>query len=229
MFTFSNLPNENQVNNFSIIKFNYSDKDKELLKNLNVISSENLRLYSIPSLKTLETFYSETLMNNSNEIKSISKLTLSLIKEAVSTLKQESALIDLRVTTTTFDEWEIPRWHTDSYNFNNKIKFTTTLLGPSTLIYPNDKNLKNILQKAKSDKINTDGLSFRKTFSKKFKKNLITQVDNHHGIFYLTSADRNIATFHSEPFSLESRIFLGVLPASKKELKDYQKFLSQFN
>ena len=238
MYEFSIDPKDIKLTehkNYAFVDIKYSNEDKKILKKIKLKKNTNkfLKFYGIKKLSAeLEKELNDVLYqqkHNKEERKHIIQCTVDIIKKIISTViknfNEESAIIDIRLTSPN-TLWKIPRWHIDFPYFKNRDKphrkFVTTLIGPSTLFHKNDKikrkKMIDILTNVKYPITMEERLKNRKKICKIMSKGKkIEKPKKYQAGIYLVGTMKHSA-FHSEPDKNKDRIFIAILPGSKKEI-----------
>lgn len=164
----------------------------------------------------LNTFL-KSLGNEIEASNTATSLILNLVNQVLVASGKETAWITLRASpkSTAFD---IPRWHTDGYFYNldveerdEQYKVIIVLKGPQTLFYdlPSDmREMFNVLC-LRDDR---DALAQMLDITQS------TSAQLYHGAIFIVGAD--YSAVHSEPAIHEDRLFLSILPGSKKQIEE---------
>lgn len=111
-------------------------------------------------------------------------------------------------------------------------KFITTLRGPTTLVLDTTKEEKEHFYKLQeyNDKFILDDDEFdikkRKYLSENIKGTKINLLNNNGVIF--VAGDKDKCLIHSEPKHDDNRIFISILPGSKKEIDELSERTEKF-
>ena len=119
---------------FKLFSMNYTDSEKDVIKNFILEVPENFRYYgSIEKINdSLEKFLSSIGTNTSHNIKKMAKLLVNIIKKVLKGYNMSHFWVAIRVTEPN-NHFIIPRWHKDGNYFASKsitAKFITVLKGP---------------------------------------------------------------------------------------------------
>ena len=224
---------------FKLFSMNYTDSEKDVINNFILQASDNFRYYgSIERINgSLEKFLSSIGTNTSHNIKKMAKLIVNLIKKVLKGYNMSHFWLAIRVTEPN-NEFIIPRWHKDGKYFaSNSItaKFITVLRGPGTLLIPLNKKVNDIYNKISEKERNEISLTstfeeekkierkYRLIFSKKFEHEKIIQVKNSQGLVFLAGSPMDNAALHSEPNMDQYRMFISIVPGSKKNIEELKK------
>lgn len=223
----NNLKN-NQYQTFDL---KLSKAQSTTLEKIKVKKDINLTLNGLYSWDSkISKFLKEAIHEDIDKIKTIIK---SLVREMMMITKKDSALIHIRASKKT-SYFDVPRWHQDGNYFGNNealIKMVTTLKGDSTLVRKytkdtirhineyNDKLSK--LYKDQSNGLDKKELRLRKELSDKLGP---TGEESKSSIVYYVN--HQYGAIHSEPKIKQDRLFLAMLPASKKDLKIRRNFIN---
>lgn len=237
-----NIRSKSYVNktkrNFQTFNIDYSNLPPLKFKKSNKVRS--IELLGLGSYsKKITQYLSSTLDNSSNEIHKITDMLKKIIKDFIKKTNKDTAIIHLRVHLPNKNDkynYKTPRWHTDGKYFpnmkNHQFKLFTTIHGKSTLIHKWNKTysdhireyrehmLKNILPLADNTLI-----YYKKLISarKKLAKKLNNPADNTYNSAY-GLVNGNMATIHSEPHFDDYRLFMAVLPSTKKNMDEKKIF-----
>jgi hypothetical protein len=211
---------------FAYYDLQLSENEINALQNLKISETDSYDNYG--NLKVLEPEVSEFIKSvgkgNETSAKDVSQLIMRLVNDILQGSGQETAWVAVRAFTPT-SAYDVPRWHTDGYYFEpyegNPYKFALTLKGAPTLFYrlPNDKREEfNALQckGTEQNKYNRQELAALLEMSKE----AMSIAEPYQGIVFIVGSDN--AAVHSEPAIKEERLFLSVLPGSKKKIKEWE-------
>jgi hypothetical protein len=238
----SEIKKQNNINKFQKFNLNLSNEDKLLLNKLKI--KKNINSGVSLTLKTLykyDKLIDETLLKslniNQKQRLKLKNLIKKIITEFLIKTKQESALIHLRITKVNND-FKIPRWHQDGSYFQGQklynIKLLTTLKGPPTLIskwnnkaYMEENKYFQLIEKkrmelnkskSKLKSININEFEEKQRIILRKKLSKLLQPINHSDSAY-SYVNGKYATYHSEPYVQEDRIFLAIMPNSLENIK----------
>ena len=120
------------------------------------------------------------------------------------------------------NDFDIPRWHCDGRQKGFEIrddisKFATVFKGPGTLfIKTTTEERESFIEIEKSWE---NSIDYRKKINDEIKGTRIQLEKNQGAIFMARTNDHQLnCGIHSEPVLNESRLFLSILPGSKKEI-----------
>ena len=197
---------------------------------------------------TMYSFLSELGDNSTECIEGIEKIVMKLLNNILSVYKKKYYWLSIRATLPN-NLYDVPRWHKDGRFFikSNKAssKFVTVLKGPGTLFIKNTKNVSKIHNDITNKKhyetrqikdysiqeqIKIDD-KYRPIYVKKLKKAKIIQIKNNEGAIFYTGTVNRIdnkvfitdGALHSEPQMDAPRLFISILPSSKKNIEELKQ------
>jgi hypothetical protein len=212
---------------------------KGVIKNFILESPENFKYYgSIEMINDLlEKFLSSIGTNTSSNIKKMARLVINIIKKVLKGYNKSHFWIAIRVTEPN-NQFIIPRWHKDGNYFAYKsitAKFITILRGPGTLLIRSNKKVNDIYNKISEKEINEIGPTstfeeekkiarkYRLLLAKKLAHEKIIQVKNSQGLVFLAGSPMDNAALYSEPNMDQYRMFISIVPGSKKNIESLKK------
>ena len=224
---------------FKLFSMNYTDSEKDVIKNFILESPENFRYYgSIERINySLEKFLSSIGPNTIRNIKKMAKLVVNIIKKVLKGYNMSHFWVAIRVTEPN-NQFIIPRWHKDGNYFASKsitAKFITVLRGPGTLLIRSNKKVNDIYNKISEKEINEISPTstfeeekkiarkYRHILAKKLANEKIIQVKNSQGLVFLAGSPMDNAALHSEPNMDQKRMFISIVPGSKKNIEELKK------
>jgi hypothetical protein len=224
---------------FKLFSMNYTDSEKDIIKNFILEAPENFRYYgSIERINdSLEKFLSSIGPNTSRNIKKMAKLVVNIIKKVLKGYNMSHFWVAIRVTEPN-NHFIIPRWHKDGNYFASKsitAKFITVLRGPGTLLIRSNKKVNNIYNKISEKEINEISPTstfedekkiankYRLILAKKLANEKIIQAKNSQGLVFFAGSPIDNAALHSEPNMDQYRIFISIVPGSKKNIEALKK------
>ena len=193
---------------FTILKIQYSDKEKDSIKNFNIENSNYFDHYGLISdidIDKLKLFFQKIGKNSKNNINIMTKIVYKLTKEITKSFNKEACWLTIRVSLPN-QHFDIARWHMDGRFFDfekntNQMKFITTLKGPETLLCDVDDKFRDICLKMREDfwklqKSNENNdlneTNFRIKMEKIFSNQKIIKLKNNEGCLF-TVGDLNKA------------------------------------
>jgi hypothetical protein len=224
---------------FKLFSMNYTDSEKDLIKNFILEAPDNFRYYgSIEMINdSLEKFLSSIGPNTSRNITKMARLVINIIKKVLTGYNMYHFWLAIRVTEPN-NEFIIPRWHKDgNYFASNSItaKFITVLKGPGTLLIRSNKKVNDIYNKISEKEINEIkplstfeeekkvARKYRLILAKKLANEKIIQVKNSQGLVFHAGSPTDNAALHSEPNMDQYRMFISIVPGSKKNIEELKK------
>jgi hypothetical protein len=228
---------------FKLFNINYNKKEQECIDNIKINTNNNYNYYgSINTMTNINTFLLKIGDNNKEEIDKLEQIILKLIKNVLDGYQQKYFWLLIRVTTPS-NVFNIPRWHKDGSYFGNNIstsKFVAVLKGPGTLFIKSSTQVSNIynkledeimkeLNETEQNKIEQNKIEekYRYIYADKLQNEKIIQTNNNQGaIFFAKSGDIDGA-IHSEPNIDNYRIFISIIPNTKKNIKKLKKKLNK--
>ena len=224
---------------FMLFSMSYTDNEKDVIKNFILQAPENFRYYgSIEMINdSLEKFLSSIGPNTSHNIKKMAKLVVNIIKKVLKGYNKSHFWVAIRVSEPN-NEFIIPRWHKDGNYFASKTitaKFITVLRGPGTLLIRSNKKVNDIYNKISEKEINEISPTstfeeekkiarkYRLLLAKKLADEKIIQVKNSQGLVFLAGSPMDNAALHSEPNMDQYRMFISIVPGSKKNIEELKK------
>ena len=221
---------------YQTFNIKYTPHELQTLSNINIKSTASLNLYGLYRYDILMTeFFKKVLVSNDSKnsvILQLKSIIKKLIRTMMSITNKDSALVHIRAFKKT-SEFDVPRWHQDSKYFDNDeplLKLVTVLKGPPTMLRKYDKkiiyHLKEYAEKT------SDLFSKYKSHNEikkkeiKLRKSLVNSIPlakkqtNTSALYFV---NHPYAAIHSEPKIDEDRLFIAILPASKKDLSFRRK------
>jgi hypothetical protein len=237
------------MDSYKIFDIDYTQKEKESINNINIKKNKNYTATNIDKIKDFfkdigcelsindnskrENLSSTNFIsdNKDEDIQNIINIIQKLIDTLLKAYNVDSYWLIVR---SSYNDpyFDIPRWHCDGYYFVDKdksqlqTKFVTTLKGQNTLVLettPEEKEYFYSLQNYK----NTLDIENRKHIAKNIKGKQI-DINNNQGIIFV-AGDKNKCLIHSEPLHDRERIFISILPGSKKDIDDMLERMNIFN
>lgn len=223
---------------FTLFDINYSDEEKECLKNFKIEKFSNYEHYGTIKLNKLKLFLKNIGNNNVKEVTILKNIIIKISKTIIDVYKTN--FFAIKIILSNKNNFMVPRWHRDDNFFGrtDESQFVTTLKGPSTYILENEKDNKifnNLFKKqfeeqAKSEKDNKDIFKlidaikiidkYEEIYRKKLLKAKILQPTNYQGVIFNIGNEKSAV--HSEPEINESRIFISILTGTKEEIKNFK-------
>jgi hypothetical protein len=180
-------------------------------------------------------------------IMAVAEIIDSIVKKVLAYFKTETAIVILRASLPN-NQFAIPRWHTDGNYFGDQqgtqCKAAVTLKGPCTLFYnipkekrqdfahyqTNDPTI-SFLPKITKNEMTTEDWVKLDGMEKTHRRNIDDFLGDKSKVVspsldqgaYFKVGDLNTAAVHSEPHITSNRLFLSVLPGSKKQIQDYEE------
>ena len=205
-------------NSFEIFDINYTDEEKDCIKNFNIENFGNYNSYN--TIDNLEGFIKNIGTNNEDDIKIIIKIINKLLKNILGGYNTNFYWISIRIHSKD-DFFDIPRWHCDGYYFSNRnilqSKFITTLKGPTTLILKTSPEEKEHFLKL-DPYVDQFDKNKRKYISENIKGTKI-KITNNQGLIF-AAGDKDKCLIHSEPKFDDNRIFISILPGNKSDIDE---------
>ncbi len=203
-----------------------SERERSALKNLKINTTDDYNNYgNLDELESEVRDFLKTLgKGNDTSTQDVSQLITRLVKEVLQGCGQETAWVAVR-SFTPASAYDLPRWHTDGYYYapheGNPYKFAITLKGPPTLFYqlPADKREGFYALQRKGNEQNEYNRQAL-TLMLNAAKEAISIGQPYQGAVFIVGS--NHAAVHSEPPIKEERLFLSILPGSKKQIKEWE-------
>ncbi len=222
------LSNEYQ---FKIFDIPYAKKEKKCIKKFNLATNIEYNNYGDNDLQDLIDFLKIIGNNSEKKINKMYRIIEKILNIVMRGYQAESYWLSIRVTKP-INNFDIPRWHCDGNHFtitDERIlpsKFATTLIGPGTLLLKTNPLQKNIFRKITEQCLenNTDQLNneVRLCIDKKKEGTIIIPTKYQSVIFFAGGLRADGCGIHSEPRMNTSRMFLSILPGSKKEISEWR-------
>ena len=237
---------------FNLFNINYNKNEVDTINNMSLDKSKTYTYFgSIKTLgHSIKYFLSELGTNNKYLVNRMEKIILNILQKVLKGYMMEYFWLDIRVTHPT-NSYDISRWHKDGkYFINNdmgqlsmKSKFITVLKGPGTLLIKSTKSI-NKIYKTINDKEREEkskfpyndikneynlvmqhkiGEKYRLIYAKRFDKKQIIQPTNNMGAILFSGDDIMKGALHSEPKKDVPRMFISILPGSKKDIEELKK------
>jgi hypothetical protein len=207
-------------NSYEIFDIEYAEKEKESIKKFNISKNKN---YADTNTDKLTDFFKDIGDNKDEDIQNIINIIHKFIDILLNAYDVDAYWLIIRISLEN-SFYDIPRWHCDGYYFSDKInyqtKFVTTLKGPTTLVLDTNKKEKEHFYNLQDYKnkiiLNTElNLAHRKNLSENIKGKKI-ELNNNQGIIFV-AGDKEKCLIHSEPKHSTERIFISILPGTKKK------------
>ena len=238
---------------FKIFNINYNKSEIETINNMSLDKSKTYTYFgSIKTFidHSIKDFLSDLGTNNKYLVNRMEKIILNILKKVLEGYMMEYFWLDIRVTQPT-NSYDISRWHKDGkYFIDNDMKqlsmdskFVTVLKGPGTLLIKSTKSInkiyKTINDKEREEKRNFPyndtkneynlvmqrkiGEKYRLIYAKRFDKKKIIQPTNNMSAILFSGDDIIKGALHSEPKKDTPRMFISILPGSKKDIEELKK------
>ena len=230
---------------FKTFSMGYTISMKKTLDRLDLkVNDVFTHFGSIKDIVNLNQYLSKLGTNTTDDIKSIEKLIMSIIRKVLKGYTKKHFWMDIRVTQPDHD-FDIPRWHKDGNFFLqgpielHTSKFATVLKGPGTLLIKGTKKINQIYNehlieerkeyiltkdmkdmKEQSIRINK---KYRPILAKKLANEKVIQVKNTQGVIFFAGNPREKAALHSEPPNDAPRLFISILPSTEMNIKDLKE------
>lgn len=212
-----------------------SPRDRELLRHLRVerelLQCEAFGMSEGVLEAHVGSFVSKMGPNKRSDVAHLAWLIAHISSCVQEGFGQESAWTCLRVSLP-HQEFDVPRWHPDGQYFTSEKKvhkFVTTLKGASTLFGEVEDYDRYQLLKEEESRLNslyeTNRDAYREA-SLRIRRELmevVRQTDigaEGKGVVYMVGHPD--AVVHSEPLITQPRIFLSVLPGSKRQIAEWK-------
>jgi hypothetical protein len=221
---------------FQMFQIDYSKEEKDAIHNFNVKNAGEFKEFNYygNSLdeEAVKKFLKKLGDNDIKEIDLITKIIFRLLSTITKGYKTDHYWIAIRIVDFSHD-FDIPRWHIDGKYFGEKLnqsKFVTVVKGSGTLLKDNTPELKNVFHQIRGEYrkeiqnvlFNTDEWTkinnkYRKKFADELQPFETKQLSNDDGLIFF-AGDENSA-IHSEPKMDSQRMFISILPGTKKDIK----------
>jgi len=211
---------------FKIFDIKYSKEEQDAIDTLNLNTDkiyEFIHFSTYNNLDNLENFIGEIGDNTKDKVIIISNLIKKIIKIVMKGYNKKDYFLIIKTFPPT-DEFDIPRWHCDGrqkgFETRDDIsKFATVFKGPGTLFIKTTPEERKSFIEIEKNWANT--IEYRKKMEGEIKGSRI-QLENNQGAIFIaeTIEDKFNCGIHSEPVINETRLFLSILPGSKKEITE---------
>lgn len=212
----------NTKTSYAFADLGLSEEELQLAENIKIDTTFRTELFgNLPQIKDEAADFLRKIGNDDEAlIDRISDIISRVSQAVIFESGNESGWISLRSSLPT-PKFDKPRWHTDGNFFTPSgltIRFTTTLQGSPTLVYPLPKSLrKKFYENSRNRDYLNNLLDFSKALSNKRGE----------GTIFIIS-DRNNSTVHSEPKIDKKRLFFSVIPGSEKQITEaYERMVAQ--
>lgn len=210
-------------NHFTFVNLEISQKDLEILENLQVNFTGSLEQYG--DIEQLIDKIPEFLNKIGNEdeiaVNRTTDIIYKIINDVITASNKDSAWISIRAFVPTH-EYDIARWHTDGYFYppykGKEYKFAFVIKGPSTLFYKLPGKMREKFYEVYGNGNN------REAVLKILDPSKTITLDKGVGGFFLVG-DHKTSAVHSEPKIDVKRIFISVVPGSIEQVKKREKFV----
>jgi len=223
---------------FKKFKLNFTDHEIKCIKSFNISKTKSYDYMGNKNdMKNINIFLSKIGINNKDSITILEKIIMKILDNVLSAFDTDYYWISIRITLPNND-FNIPRWHKDgiffiNYKTTKSPKFATVLKGPGTLLIKNTKKVNQIyndieqqinddLNKLKNrTKYNHIQISYkyRPILAEALKNSKVIQPTNNECvIFHPQINSLNEGAIHSEPKMDSPRLFISILPGSKKDI-----------
>lgn len=204
---------------FEHFKLSLSAEVKEEYKKMEIKLSASISIYGEFSslLSTLNDWFSKNTGCNYTSRQLISQSIFEIIHEILKLFSAESARVDLRLTQTAHNIFDIPRWHIDGDYLGDgstQKKIVLALKGPGTLFYKADENDRAVLKTHQEDRMKLAGLL-------QDKEKIESTPPDHATVF--VSNSNSLGGVHSEPPITCPRFFIAVVPLTKTQVSEVKK------
>ncbi|MDF3033156.1 MAG: hypothetical protein K0R76_110 [Alphaproteobacteria bacterium] len=209
----------NQDSPFVFFNLSLSQEESMALERMEVKFPEVYNnLGNLETLPIEVTTYIKSLGNeNEKTIETVSKLIQRIIHDCVQASGKETAWVTLRASQAN-SHFDLARWHIDGYYYQphcDQYKFAITLKGAGTLFYKLPKQMtEQFFTLLQED--NRQALAEILNDSR-----LVMQGKADQGAIFIVGSDD--AAVHSEPPINEERLFISILPGSKKQIIEWKQ------
>jgi hypothetical protein len=231
---------ENPKKEYKVFNLGFSKKEKEVFENFKL--PKDILSYSfngnLKDMKDLKEFLSVLGDNSSEDIEILENKIKEIAKEVLSGFNEKCCWLNIRITyKDTF--FNTPRWHYDGKMFGSRpndkgqASFVMAFQGPGTLLIKDTRKVidkfTEIQKLAKPINYGEPGfekesIRIRKLVNKEFKDVPITQLTNNEGCVFFgwpgTDKKFKLGALHSEPKKDTFRMFMKIVPGSKKEINE---------
>ena len=211
---------------FKIFNIKYTKEEQDAIDTLNLNTDkiyEYIHFSTFNNLDNLENFIGEIGSNSKDKIIIILNLIKKIIKIVMKGYNKKDYFLIIK-TFPPMNDFDIPRWHCDGrqkgFESRDDIsKFAIVFKGPGTLfIKTTPEERKSFIEIEKGWE---NSIDYRKKMEEEIKGSRIQLEKNQGAIFMArTNEDQLNCGIHSEPPLNETRLFLSILPGSKKEITD---------
>ncbi|MCE2716213.1 MAG: hypothetical protein ACK4V2_04255 [Pseudomonadota bacterium] len=175
------------------------------------------------------TIYFESLGNDYDSSHKVAISIHKIVERIVKDLEIESFWLTMRLPNKS-DMYNIPRWHTDGYYYppykGRVPKVVFTLKGPTTLFYSASSDDRKVYDEIfyrrvedQNDYYYGNTIEGRNDLVKIINNSNVHQPLLQTGTVYIVG-DKTSAAIHSEPTIHEDRIFISIVPGSKKQIQE---------
>lgn len=227
---------------FKIFKLKYTDLEIKCINSFNISKSETYNhMGNKNNMENITTFLNKIGTNDKDNINILGKTIIKILDNVLAAFDIDHFWITIRVSLPT-DYFNIPSWHKDGrFFFNSKSqkspKFITVLKGPGTLLIKSTKKVNKIYNdisqkitdeftKLKNITINDNNKiydKYRLIFSEALKNVKIIQLTNNECVICHPELTQDAGAIHSEPKMDTPRLFISILPGSKKDILELKK------
>jgi hypothetical protein len=227
---------ENPKKEYKVFNLGLTKKEKEVFKKFQL--PKELFGYSfsgnLKDMKDLNEFLSKLGDNSPEDIETLENKIKEIAKEVLLGFNEKCCWLNIRIT---YKDpfFNTPRWHTDGRYFwfrsidKAQASFVMAFQGPGTLLIKDNKNVidkYNEIQKLAKPGFEKESMRIRKLVNKEFKDVETVQLTNNQGCVFFgwpgTDKKFKEGALHSEPKKDTFRMFMKIVPGSKKEI--YERF-----
>lgn len=231
----SRLEKIDKDNPFLDFTLGLSEEEKKTITKIK-INSEGIKPYdnfgNLNKLTSEVSVFLESLGNSKELSSSATNIIERIVHDVKTAFDTETVWITIRLFTksTLFD---MPRWHTDGYYYSpfegNQYKVALTLKGPGTLFLKLPSEVRKLFMETQYEMTPENSDEMRKKLIRLLEKysidkSLIHQGKAYSGTVFIVGNSDN-AAIHSEPPINSERLFVSILPGSKKQIQElYNKW-----
>ncbi len=196
-----------------------TEKEHETLAKIRVGGTATYDNFGdIDKIETDAARFFEKLGNNPAEAQEQASIVARMIKKTIAGFGAETAWVAIRASQPT-SEYDVPRWHTDGYFYpphsGDRLKAVITLKGASTLLNRLSKEKREDFQQLQRAPL--DALESRKKLAALIDPSKTETTPPGCGTVFMSGSE--YGAVHSEPPIHSERIFVSVLPGSKKQIE----------
>lgn len=202
-----------------------SDREKEILKNLHVGATaqyDNFGGTQKDKRSQLKEFFHH-ISRDKSIVEDMTKIVLSIQQNITTGFSSRYSWLSLRAYQPT-PLFNMPRWHQDGLFYDSQedqFKAAISLKGNPTLFINAQKSLREEFSQCAARVACSNPAEIRPIMNAFIQDRAADSMQSHRSVIF--NVGRQDAAIHSEPPIQQDRIFMSVLPGSKKQIEQLRQ------